>query len=48
VVDIDITKFFDCVHHDLWLGRIRKDIRDKRVLRLIGRHLRGATAGCGR
>jgi RNA-directed DNA polymerase len=40
VVDIDITKFFDHVHHDILLGRIAKVIRDKRVLGLIGRYLR--------
>ena len=40
VVDIDITKFFDHVHHDILLDQIGKVIRDKRVLRLIGRYLR--------
>jgi group II intron reverse transcriptase/maturase len=40
VVDMDITKFFDCVNHDLLMTRIGKTIRDKRVLKLIGRYLR--------
>src|SRR5262249_29294832 len=40
VVDIDITKFFDHVNHDILLGRIAKVIRDKRVLHLIGQYLR--------
>lgn len=40
VVDIDITKFFDHVNHDILMGRIGKTIRDKRVLRLIGKYLR--------
>jgi group II intron reverse transcriptase/maturase len=40
VVDIDITKFFDHVNHDILLGRIGKVIRDKRVLHLIGKYLR--------
>ena len=40
VVDLDITKFFDHVHHDLLMVRVSRDIRDKRVLRLIGRYLR--------
>jgi RNA-directed DNA polymerase len=40
VVDIDITKFFDHVHHDILMGRIGKTIRDKRVLGLIGKYLR--------
>jgi RNA-directed DNA polymerase len=40
VVDMDITKFFDRVNHDILMNRIGKTIRDKRVLRLIGRYLR--------
>jgi RNA-directed DNA polymerase len=40
VVDIDITKFFDHVSHDILLGRIAWLIRDKRVLHLIGKYLR--------
>ena len=40
VVDIDITKFFDRVHHDILMHRIGQSIRDKRMLRLIGRYLR--------
>ncbi len=40
VVDMDITKFFDRVNHDILMNRIGQTIRDKRVLRLIGRYLR--------
>jgi len=40
VVDMDITKFFDRVNHDILMHRIAKVIRDKRVLRLIGAYLR--------
>jgi len=40
VVDMDITKFFDRVNHDILMNRIGQSIRDKRVLRLIGRYLR--------
>jgi len=40
VVDMDITKFFDHVNHDILMTRIGKAIRDKRVLKLIGRYLR--------
>jgi group II intron reverse transcriptase/maturase len=36
VVDMDITKFFDRVNHDILMNRIGQRIRDKRVLRLIG------------
>ena len=40
VVDMDITKFFDHVNHDILMNRIAKVIRDKRVLKLIGGYLR--------
>jgi RNA-directed DNA polymerase len=40
VVDIDISKFFDHVNHDILMGRMGQTIRDKRVLRLIGKYLR--------
>lgn len=46
VVDMDITKFFDAVNHDILMGRMAKVIRDKRVLHLIGKYLRrGAMVG---
>ena len=40
VVDLDIEQFFDRVHHDILMRRIGEVIRDKRVLKLIGRYLR--------
>lgn len=40
VVDIDITKFFDHVNHDILMARIGQVIRDKRVLHLMGKYLR--------
>jgi group II intron reverse transcriptase/maturase len=40
VVDMDITKFFDRVNHDILMNRVGQTIRDKRVLRLIGNYLR--------
>jgi RNA-directed DNA polymerase len=40
VVDMDITKFFDHVNHDILMHRLSQTIQDKRVLRLIGRYLR--------
>lgn len=40
VVDLDIEKFFDHVNHDMLMHRIGQVIRDKRVLKLIGRYLR--------
>lgn len=46
VVDIDITQFFDRVNHDILMNRMGKTIRDKRVLKLIGKCLRaGAMIG---
>ncbi len=40
VVDIDIHKFFDEVNHDILMNEVAKEVRDKRVLRLIGSYLR--------
>jgi group II intron reverse transcriptase/maturase len=40
VVDMDIAQFFDHVNHDILMSRIGQTVRDKRVLRLIGRYLR--------
>jgi group II intron reverse transcriptase/maturase len=46
VVDIDISKFFDHVNHDILMSKVGQTIRDKRILRLIGRYLRsGAMEG---
>jgi RNA-directed DNA polymerase len=46
VVDLDITKFFDHVNHDILVARIASVIRDKRILKLIGKFLRrGAMVG---
>jgi RNA-directed DNA polymerase len=35
VVDLDLEKFFDRVHHDKLMGSIAKRIEDKRLLKLI-------------
>jgi RNA-directed DNA polymerase len=40
VVDLDIAKFFDRVHHDVLMARVSRKVHDKRVLGLIGRYLR--------
>lgn len=47
VVDLDIEQFFDRVHHDILMRRIAEGIRDKRVLQLIRRYLRGGILGEG-
>ena len=40
VVDIDLSKFFDRIHHDRLINRLGRFIEDKRILRLIGMILR--------
>jgi len=47
VVDIDIAQFFDHVNHDILMRRMAEAIRDKRVLRLIGRYLRAGVLADG-
>jgi len=39
-VDIDLSKFFDRVNHDLLMMLLGRRIRDKSLLQLIGRYLR--------
>lgn len=48
VVDIDLAKFFDRIHHDRLIGRLGRVIRDKRILRVIGLTLRSGVMkdGC--
>ena len=39
-VDVDLSKFFDRVNHDLLMNRLRRFTADKGLLKLIGRYLR--------
>ena len=39
VVDLDLEKYFDTVNHDRLMYRLSRDIKDKRVLRLIRKYL---------
>jgi len=39
VVDLDLEKFFDRVHHDVLMSRVARKVSDKRVLCLIRRYL---------
>jgi len=39
-VDIDLSKFFDKVDHDLLMNRLGKWVADKQLLALIGKYLR--------
>lgn len=40
VVDMDLSKFFDRVQHDVLMNRLARRVSDKRLLTLIGRYLR--------
>jgi len=40
VVDMDLSKFFDRVQHDVLMARVARRVDDKMLLRLIGRYLR--------
>jgi RNA-directed DNA polymerase len=39
-VDVDLSKFFDRVNHDLLMSKLAVHIQDKRLLALIGHYLR--------
>jgi RNA-directed DNA polymerase len=39
VVDCDLKSFFDTVNHDVLMARLRRRIKDRRVLSLIGKYL---------
>ena len=39
-VDMDLSKFFDRVQHDVLMVRVSRKVCDHRLLRLIGRYLR--------
>jgi len=47
-VDMDLSKFFDTVNHDVLMHRVSRQIEDKRVLRLIGAYLRAGVMVKGR
>jgi RNA-directed DNA polymerase len=47
-VDMDLSKFFDTVQHDVLMHRLSRKVRDKRVLRLIGKYLRAGVMIDGR
>ncbi len=47
VVDIDLAKFFDRIHHDRLIARLSEHVADKRILRLIGLVLRSGILANG-
>ena len=47
-VDIDLSKFFDRVNHDLLMDRVSRKVKDKKVLKLIGKYLRAGVMKDGK
>jgi len=47
-VDLDLSKFFDRVNHDVLMVRVARKVQDKRVLALIGKYLRAGVQVEGR
>jgi RNA-directed DNA polymerase len=39
VVDLDLERFFDRVNHDVLMARVARQVKDKRLLRLLRRYL---------
>ena len=39
VVELDLSKFFDRVNHDILISRVAKVVEDKKILKLIRRYL---------
>jgi len=40
VVNLDLSKFFDEVNHDVLMAKIKRRVKDKQMLKLIDRYLR--------
>jgi len=47
VVDIDLAKYFDTVHHDLLLGMVREQVKDGEVINLIRKFLKSGVMAKG-
>lgn len=47
VVDIDLEEFFDTVNHDRLMARMKAEIADKRVLRLVNEYLKAGVMADG-
>lgn len=39
-VEIDLSKYFDTLNHDLLMNRMREQVKDKRVIELVKRYLK--------
>lgn len=40
VVDLDLSKYFDTINHEILMNALRSEIQDQRLLRLIKRYLK--------
>jgi RNA-directed DNA polymerase len=47
-VDLDLEKFFDTVNHDILMNRLARRVKDKGLLRLMGKYLRAGVVVNGR
>jgi group II intron reverse transcriptase/maturase len=47
VVDIDLAKYFDTVNHDILLGMVSREVKDKDVVRLIRKFLKSGVMSSG-
>ncbi len=47
-VDIDLEKFFDTVNHDVLMNRVARKVKNKGLLKLLGRFLRAGVEVKGR
>ena len=48
MVDIDLKAFFDHVNHDKLMNLVGRKIRDKVILKLIGKYLRAPMQRAGK
>lgn len=47
VVDIDLAKYFDTVNHDLLIGMVKEQVKDKAVIGLIRKFLKSGVMANG-
>ena len=47
VVDADLEKFFDRVNHDILMSRVAREVKDKRILKLIRSYLQAGMMESG-
>ena len=47
VVDIDLSKYFDTLNHDLLMSYVRRKVKDRRILELIKRYLKSGVMANG-